>query len=98
MNDFLLYIVPFVAAAISTFAFEKVQRAFLALEDLPAGVKRALSAAISYGLNLAGVKLGVAIGMIDPLLLTQEQLTALVSGGLAIIFHSQDRARGALRP
>lgn len=91
MQDFMLYMIPFIAAAVSTWLFEWTQKVLTLADQLPVGVKRAISAALSYGLNLAGIVTGVAIGMIEPTSISQEQITALLSGGLAYFFHTQNR-------
>jgi len=95
MHEFLLYMIPFIAAASSTFVFEKFQALLGMLDKLPPGVKRAISAGLSYGLNLAGLKVGVAVGFIDATTLTQEQATALLSGAMGFVFHTQNKLKGS---
>lgn len=90
MQDFAIgllpVLLPILVAGLTTTVFEYFQKLLGVVERLPAIAKQAAVAVIAYGLTYAGVQLGVTIAP-DVSAVTAEDFSALLSAGLAFLFH-----------
>jgi hypothetical protein len=90
MQDFAIGLLPvllqILVAGLTTTVFEYFQKLLLVVERLPAIAKQASVAVIAYGLTYAGVQLGVTIAP-DVSAVTADDFSALLSAGLAFLFH-----------
>ncbi len=87
MTEFLTYILPVVVAAVATGAFEYFQKAVALLNALPAIAKQVIVALATFGLTKLAVFLGITLSVLDPTQLTSGDVSALISAGLAYVFH-----------
>lgn len=93
MNDFILAIVPVVIGAITVPLFEQVQKGVTLIDTLPPWAKQIAAAVIAFGLTKLGAVLGVALNVVDPSQLTQENVAALASAGFTYLFKSHAQAK-----
>lgn len=88
INDWILTLSPVIVAAIVQPLFELLQKGIALLTKLPVWGKQIAVALLSVGIVKGAAFLGVFLNIVDPSQLTQENLAALVSAGIAYIFHN----------
>jgi hypothetical protein len=93
LAELLPVLLPIIVAGLTTVLFEKFQDALTALEKAPAIVKQVAVALLAFGLTKAAAFLGVAITTGDPGALTPQDFNALLSAGLAYLFHQGVKAK-----
>lgn len=100
MREFLIglfpVLLPVIVAALTTVLFEQIQKAVAFLDAMPAITKQVSVVVITYGLTAAGAALGVTLST-DLAAITPEELSALLSAGLAFVFHGSMKTKEALR-
>jgi len=93
VNELLPVVLPIIVAGLTTVLFEKFQQGITALEKSPAIVKQLTVAVLAYGLTKAAAVTGVALTSGDPAALTAQDFNALLSSGLAFLFHQGTKSK-----
>jgi len=91
--DLVAVLIPIVVAGVTTFVFDRLKAFVSILDDAPAMVKQVVVAALAFGLTQASVALGVALSTTDITAFTNADVSALLSAGLAYLFHAGKQAK-----
>lgn len=99
MREFLIglfpVVLPVLVASLTMWGFERVQDLIALVDALPAFAKQIAVVVIAYMLTAAGAALGVTIST-DLAAITPADLSALLSAGLAFVFHQGVKTKAAL--
>jgi hypothetical protein len=92
LTALILYLIPLVVASLTTPIYEVLQKSLALLQRLPAVVTRVLVGLLAFGLTKIAA-FGIALTSTDVTLLTNQDVGALFSAGLAYLFHLSDRQK-----
>src|ERR1019366_7723223 len=80
-------LLPIIVAALTVAGFELLQKGVAIIDGLPAAIKQVLVGVISYLLTAGSAALGIHLSTTDITGLSSADLSALISSGLAFVFH-----------
>ena len=80
-------LLPILIAAVTVPLFGAVQKAMVVVDNLPAWAKQMAVGAITFLFTKLASFLGIQVGLIDPMHMTPDNLSALLSAGMAFLFH-----------
>lgn len=86
-GGFLGTLLPIVVGALTFVGFEGLQKLVSVIDKLPATVKQIAVGVIAYGLTAGAGALGVHLSSTNIAGLTSQDLSTLISAGLAYAFH-----------
>jgi hypothetical protein len=90
MKDFLSFILPIVVGALVVPLYDAVQKFVSILNGLPPYITRMLVGATAFGVTKLAA-MGIALTGADITALTQGDVGALASAGLAYVFKLADK-------
>lgn len=93
LNEYIIFIIPFAAAAFAEPLFEFAQRLWSKIDKLPAVWKRIISPTLAFWINWAGVQLGAWTGTIDPAQMDVAVWTNFLAAALTFMHHSATQAK-----
>jgi len=88
MRDLVMLLIPVVVASLTTILFEKFQQGLTVLDKAPSYVKQVLVTVLAFGLTKLAALLGVSLSTTGIVDLKPEDFSALLSSGLAFLFHN----------
>jgi hypothetical protein len=92
VKDFLMFILPIIVGAIVVPLYDLVQKFVSVLNGLPPAITRILVGGTAF-LVSKGVALGLVLTGADVTALTQGDVGALASAGLAYLFKLADKPK-----
>ena len=87
MSGLLNMLLPIIVAALVVPGFELLQKGVTVVDALPAWAKQIIVGAASYGLTVLAGLLGVHLSTNDVTGISSADFSALLSSGLAFVFH-----------
>lgn len=88
MRDLLMLLIPVIVASLTTILFEQFQKGLTLLDKAPAWTKQILVTVLAFGLTKLAALLGVSLSTTGVVDLKPEDFSALLSSGLAFLFHN----------
>lgn len=95
LRELMATMLPVVVAALTTLSMEGLQRVLAWVHRLPAVAKRVVVVLLSFVLTRVALVVGAPLGVVDVTALGEADVSALLSGSLAYLFHLGDQARAA---
>lgn len=91
--DLIATLIPIVVAGLTTWAFDRLKGFVSIIDDASPVIKQVAVAVIAFFLTQASVALGVALSTTDITAFTEADVSALLSAGLAYLFHAGKQAK-----